>query len=192
MRAVPLKRLAAFILIAVAGCTADLLTKSWMFNSLGIPPFGRTRWIWEGVFGFQTSLNYGALFGLGQGWNPLFAGLSIFAALGILIWLFFGGALHDRLLTAALACIMAGILGNLYDRLGLPGLVHPFADGASPAGAKIYAVRDFILVMIGPWQWPNFNLADSLLVCGAALLIWHALQKKHEIPAEIASPTNSP
>jgi len=192
MRAVPLRRVGWFLLIAVAGCAADLLSKSWMFDSLGIPPHGRTRWIWEGVFGFQTSLNYGALFGLGQGWNPVFAGLSILAALGILLWLFFGGALRDRLLTVALACIMAGILGNLYDRLGLPGMLRPCADGLSPAGSKIYAVRDFLLVMIGPVQWPNFNLADSLLVCGAALLIWHAVRKKQVLPAEIASPTNSP
>jgi len=28
--------------------------------------------------------------------------------------------------------------------------------------------------MSGPWQWPDFNVADSLLVCGAALLAWHA------------------
>jgi len=36
-------------------------------------------------------------------------------------------------------------------------------------------VRDWILVMIGPYPWPNFNLADAMLVCGAALLAWHAL-----------------
>ena len=28
--------------------------------------------------------------------------------------------------------------------------------------------------MIGRWPWPTFNLADSSLVCGAALLVWHA------------------
>jgi signal peptidase II len=37
-------------------------------------------------------------------------------------------------------------------------------------------VRDWILVMIGPYPWPNFNLADAMLVCGAALLAWHALR----------------
>ena len=67
----------------------------------------------------------------------------------------------------------AGILGNLYDRLGLPGLVWP-RDHGPPAGAPVHAVRDFILVMIGPWPWPNFNLADSSLVCGAGLLFCHA------------------
>ena len=35
----------------------------------------------------------------------------------------------------------------------------------------VHAVRDFIQVMIGRWPWPTFNLADSLLVCGAGLLV---------------------
>jgi signal peptidase II len=66
-----------------------------------------------------------------------------------------------------LACIMAGVLGNLYDRLGLwwtPDFV----------GYPRYAVRDFILLQYRGWVWPNFNLADSLLVCGAGFLILHA------------------
>jgi len=38
----------------------------------------------------------------------------------------------------------------------------------------VYGVRDWALVRSGPWQWPNFNFADSLLVCGALLLVWHS------------------
>ena len=34
--------------------------------------------------------------------------------------------------------------------------------------------------MIGHWHWPTFNLADSSLVCGAALLVWHASLPKAE------------
>ena len=41
-------------------------------------------------------------------------------------------------------------------------------------GDPVYAVRDWIHVMIGTWPWPTFNIADSLLVCGAILLVWHA------------------
>jgi len=50
-------------------------------------------------------------------------------------------------------------------------------------------VRDWILVMIGHWPWPNFNLADSLLVVGAALLIWHAGfgQPRDDLPATESS-----
>ena len=77
-------------------------------------------------------------------------------------------------MTIALALVTAGILGNLYDRLGLPGFVWPRGDPGHLPGTPVHAVRDFILVMIGRWPWPTFNLADSSLVCGAGLLVWHA------------------
>ncbi|HJT34978.1 MAG TPA: signal peptidase II [Pirellulales bacterium] len=168
MKAVAANRYVVFSAIAVVGCALDLATKHWVFAALGRPG-GRTWWIWEGIFGFQTSLNEGALFGMGQGKVWLFAALSVAAALGIVYWLFVAGAARDRLLNVALGCVMAGILGNLYDRLGFWSL----PDG--PAG-RVHAVRDWILVKYQTWVWPNFNLADSFLVCGAALLVWHAFR----------------
>jgi signal peptidase II len=180
MKALSANRCLVFLLLAVTGCALDLTTKSLAFRWLGMPdPASNTKWIWQGVFGLQTSLNEGALFGLGQGMVSVFAGLSIVAAIGIFFWLFFAGGSRDWLLTIALGFIMAGIFGNLFDRLGLPGLKWN--------GLKVYAVRDFILVMIGPWHWPNFNLADSFLVCGAVLLVWHALRTKSASTLETAS-----
>ena len=129
------------------------------------------RWVFQDVAGFQTSLNQGALFGFGQGWTMLFAGLSVAATIAILYWLFVAKAARSLLLTSALALITAGILGNLYDRLGLHGLRSP--PRPSPGG-PVYAVRDWILVRIYHWDWPNFNLADSMLVVGASLLFWQA------------------
>jgi lipoprotein signal peptidase len=38
----------------------------------------------------------------------------------------------------------------------------------------VYAVRDWLNFQL--INWPIFNLADSFLVCGAALLIWHAFR----------------
>jgi signal peptidase II len=70
---------------------------------------------------------------------------------------------------------MAGVLGNLYDRLGLPGEV--WQSGAR-AGEPVFAVRDWILWQVNAqWRWPNFNLADSFLVIGAAILFLRALGK---------------
>jgi signal peptidase II len=185
MKAVPLNRYPLFFSIATLGCLLDLATKRWAFHVLGMPG-GPIRWLWPGRVGLQTSLNEGALFGLGQGWVALFAALSVVAAVGILLWLFYAGAARELLLTIALGCITAGIFGNLYDRLGLPGLTwlnHPAHD----VGEPVYAVRDWILVMIFGRPWPNFNVADILLVCGASLLIWHALFSK---PGEHPSATN--
>jgi len=173
MRAVPLNRYLVFLLITGGGLAADLATKRWMFDWL--VPVGKTHWIWANVFGFQTSLNEGALFGVGQGMVWFFSVLSIAAGLAIFWWLFVAGAARQWVLTVSLAAIMAGILGNLYDRLGLPGLKWDFANDLHRIGDPVFAVRDWILVMFGTWPWPNFNIADSLLVCGSLLLVRHAL-----------------
>ncbi len=155
-----------FVMPVVIGLTLDLGAKSFVFRLLEFPrgmQDGRILWGVNDFFGLQLSLNPGALFGLGGGKAPLFAMLSLVAAVGIVWWLFVYGAAKSRFLTCLLGVITAGILGNLYDRLGLHGIC--WSDG-SPA----YVVRDWILVMLGSYHWPNFNLADCYLVCGAILL----------------------
>ncbi|HYW81529.1 MAG TPA: signal peptidase II [Thermoguttaceae bacterium] len=174
MRAVPANRYFVFFSIAIAGCALDLATKSWAFGRLGAIA-GPPMWLWPDVFGFQTNLNEGALFGMGQRMVAMFVGLSLLAAVGIQSWLFIAGAARDWLLTVALGCVTAGIFGNLYDRLGFPGLTWPAGHPHHAAGETVYAVRDWILVMIGDWPWPTFNIADSFLVCGAIMLIGHAI-----------------
>jgi signal peptidase II len=167
-----------FAVIAATGCAVDLATKHWIFARLGMPNESDPIWLWKGIFGLETSLNEGALFGFGQGNARLFAVLSIIAAIGILYWLFWAGAATDRLLTVALGCVMAGILGNLYDRLGLPGLKwHSLDNRGHEVGEPVYAVRDWLHFKIDAigFDWPVFNVADSLLVCGAGLLVLHAI-----------------
>ncbi len=181
MRAVPTNRYAIFTLLAVVGCAVDLATKTWIFNKLGMPGARPPIWLWEGVFGFDTSLNEGALFGIGQGQVMLFASLSVVAAVGIVYWLFWAGAAEDLLLTVALGCVMAGVFGNLYDRLGMPGLKWDelslqLTRKPHMAGDLVYAVRDWLHFKIESldYTWPTFNIADSLLVVGAGMLIFHA------------------
>jgi signal peptidase II len=188
MRAVPRSRYLIFGAIAGLGCLADLTTKAWVF---GLPQLhgGRILWIWPDVLGLQTSLNEGALFGVGQGRVSLFAILSIAALIGILVWLFVAGAARDWFLTIALGLVTAGILGNLYDRLGLPGLLWE-DTGLHALGDPVYAVRDWVLVMIGHWQWPNFNIADPLLVAGATLLAWHAFSANRDQPSVAGGETH--
>jgi len=128
------------------------------------PLDGQKWWIWPPFVAFELSLNQGALFGLGQGFVWLFALLSMAAGAGILYWLFYRGEARDLWLCIALALVSGGILGNLFDRLGLHGLTRP-------DGSRIYAVRDWILLTYNGHNWPNFNIADSLLVCGAIMLM---------------------
>lgn len=167
------KRGVLYFGISSVGCLVDLLTKHFIFQWLGVSSRDNIWWLWENYFGIQTTLNRGALFGMGEGGGKVFATLSILAAIGIVLWLFVFGAAKSRWLTVALGIITAGILGNLYDRLGLwttPRVPEEFQC----------AVRDWILFRAGyeEWSWPNFNIADSLLVSGAAMLLWQAYWEK--------------
>lgn len=187
---IPLSRHAVFWMLAAVGLTVDLATKHYMFSQPDLLDH-RVRWVWEGHAGFQLSLNEGALFGMGQGMVWIFAACAIAAAAAIPIWLFAFGAARDRALTIALGCILGGILGNLYDRLGLPGL--QWSDWAPNRSGTVHAVRDFILLARryppeGQFDvWPNFNVADALLVCGAISLLLISWWRPTE-PARTTAP----
>ena len=158
-----------FFALAAMGCTLDLWTKHLVFSS---PRFfhGDEWWLWNNHIGIQKSLNEGALFGMGQGKVAIFALFSIVAAIAIPAWLFWFRAAEDFWLTTLLGVIMGGVIGNFYDRMGFHGMLW---DGFDPqrAGQTVHAVRDWILVQASDqWVWPNFNIADSLLVVGAVSL----------------------
>jgi signal peptidase II len=110
---------------------------------------------------------------MGQGSTWVFASLSMLAGCAIPLWLFYWQAARDLWLTTALGSVMGGLLGNLYDRLGLPDTLWP--GRGIEVGQPVHAVRDWILVQWSDQvRWPNFNIADSLLVVGAIALVWHA------------------
>lgn len=172
--ALPLNRYFTFLALAGAGCGLDLWTKHAVFRWRGIPRLNNQWWLIDGRFGIETSLNPGALFGMGAGFWWVFALLSVVALVGITTWLFVYRAANDRWITVALGLVSGGILGNLYDRLGLDKLPDVPAEFA-------HSVRDWILFV---WPevklqifdpWPNFNIADTLLVTGAIMLVVHAI-----------------
>jgi signal peptidase II len=125
------------------------------------------------------AVNHGALFGkelppwlvesLGgtsQLWsNRFFALISLLAAVAIIWWSSRPSASRERGLSAALGLILAGTLGNLFDRLVFGG------------------VRDFLHVFYQSFDWPVFNVADCCLVCGAFLLLAQAFLGKAPAPA---------
>lgn len=166
--ALPISRYLLYFGLAIGGGAADLISKEAVFSWRGPEDFQRVHWLIEDYVGIETNINPGALFGMGAGYSGLFAGLSIVAGLGILAWLFLFGGARDRWLTTALGMVTGGILGNLYDRLGL-------WDASQLPAEHQQGVRDWIL-----WcytlehKWPNFNIADVLLVTGAIMLGLHA------------------
>lgn len=158
------------MLIWIAGTALDLASKKWAFDGLGMPgeyaagtESDSVYWLWKDVAGIQTSLNTGALFGMGTGWVHILALLSLLFQTAVIVY-FALEARKSLWQTIVLGMISAGICGNLYDRLGWHGLTQ---EGGEP----FYAVRDWILIMIGNYHWPNFNVADSLLVCSVILLL---------------------
>ncbi len=104
-------------------------------------------------------VNRGALWGMGQGNSFAFAIVSFVASLVVIYWAYRPGSSRDLVLSCSLGSILAGTLGNLYDRIIFDG------------------VRDFM-----HWyrwiDWAVFNVADVCLVCGAGLLLLHAFLVK--------------
>lgn len=168
----PANRYVWFFSIAIAGLAIDLGSKHSVFSDLGWP--GKSDWTTQffggwSTFCFYTSINEGALWGIGQGFTGVFAALSVLAIGGVLTWLFKYRAAQSLWLTISLAFVMGGTIGNLYDRLGMHGMQNP-------AGAPVYGVRDFLLFTFGDFHWPIFNFADVFLVTGAIMLGLHSFK----------------
>jgi signal peptidase II len=161
--------------IVTVALAADLATKESAFRELGMPGMGNRHVLIPGIFVFETNLNEGALFGMGQGMGMVFAAVATVALAGIL-WMVSSSATRaNTWLLTALALISGGILGNLYDRLGFPGLA--WHAPLERVGQPVYAVRDWIHVTVpGVIDWPIFNIADSWLVIGAGMLLVTAMR----------------
>ncbi len=175
---VPTGRYVLFGVIAAGGATFDLVTKSFVFDWLGEPYASDPYPIVRNILQLQTSYNEGALWGFGR-WIPhsplVFAALSIIAAVAICYYLFVMKAAKDWRLTVALALIMAGAVGNCYDRL------------------RYHHVRDFVHFKVDAinFDCAIFNFADNMLVVGAVVLMLLALRPDPAARAERAKPRSA-
>jgi len=163
-------RWALFWGIALGGAAFDLATKTLVFSRVG-PPGSRPVTLIPNILELHTSYNRGALWGFGRSLpnsSLVFAGLSIIAAIAILYYLFVHGGASDIRLTAALGLIMAGALGNCYDRV------------------LFGHVRDFVHFHVDPigFDCAIFNFADNMLVAGAIAIMFIAVKPEHPEPSE--------
>ncbi len=121
-------------------------------------------------FSLVLTFNTGAAFSMfagADGWQRwLFAAVAVTAAI-VIGWLLRRGGSAPYCL--GLALILGGALGNLYDRL------------------TIGKVVDFLLVHYERWAWPAFNVADSAITIGAALLIADSFRARHGVHAASAA-----
>ena len=186
----PRLRYALFAVLSVSALAWDLWSKWAVFDWLGVR--GKFA-VWKGSllgipvnFELATTFNLGALWGLGQGQTWLFASLSIVAIFVIAYFLWTGQAIESWWLTVASGLLLAGTMGNLYDRLGL----HGWKD----AKGQIYGVRDFLdfVFFNGGFQWATFNFADSYLVTGAIMLVLHSFWQPQQNPTPSTGVVNGP
>jgi signal peptidase II len=147
-----------YILIALLIVILDFISKQWIFNHLDL---GGTLIITSflNIVHFQ---NTGAAFSFlseASGWQRyFFIGISLAAI--IIITRLIHQRLKQPLLCLALSFILGGAIGNLCDR-------------------SYYGfVIDFIYVHYEAYYWPAFNVADSFISIGVALILYDAFKNK--------------
>lgn len=155
------RKLTILLPILLVGLVLDQASK--LLIILKVPLGGRLPLI-PGLLNLVHVHNKGAAFGLLSGWSAGFAWLFfvvitalVLVVLGYLLW-----RLPDDQWPATLgySLILTGALGNLIDRIRLGEVV------------------DFIDVYYGHYHWPAFNVADSLVCVGAAVMIWVIIREE--------------
>jgi signal peptidase II len=133
----------------------DQASKAWMMGFLADPPriVGLTDF-----FSLVPVWNRGVSFGIlaardgSTAW--LLSGVALAVAAGLVAWL---SRVERPLLALSLGLVIGGALGNVIDR------------------GRFGAVFDFLDFHVASWHWPAFNLADSAITVGVALLLLDGL-----------------
>ena len=151
-RRVPLFGLAVLVLLLAADQLSKFVVIDFMARRAFVPLDITDH------FSLVMVWNRGVSFGmLSAGDDAVRWGLTVFAlavAAGLVVWM---SRLADRLQTFAAGLVAGGAIGNAIDRV-----VHG-------------AVADFLNFHVGNWSWPAFNVADSAITTGVAILVVHAL-----------------
>jgi signal peptidase II len=120
----------------------------------------------------NPGIAFGVLSDSPSPWTRIILIAGSVIVIGALAWLFAAGHSGGSMTAAGLALLLGGAAGNLTDRI-----VHG-------------AVTDFFEVWLGSYHWPAFNVADSAIAIGAALIILDVLSAKHHAP-EVSKPEAS-
>jgi signal peptidase II len=142
-----------YVLLVAAILVLDRWTKALILDRFDL---NASVSVIDGFFNITYVRNTGVAFGIFSSISSPIKSLvlSLFTAFAavVVITYSYRSPLENRLLQAALALILGGALGNLYDRL-----------------AYGYVV-DFLEFYIGSYHWPAFNVADSAITTGVVLL----------------------
>lgn len=142
-----------YLLAAFGIYMVDQMSKAWAVRSLRP---GQDKTVIRGFLDFAYAENPGIAFGQLQEGGSMgrwaLAALASAAAVAVLTYFFRTQRSDDRILGAC-ALLLAGITGNLTDRIRLGHVI------------------DFIHAHAGDYHWPTFNVADACICVGAGLLI---------------------
>lgn len=160
-------RMLPWLALAASVIALDQLTKYVIHQTL---TYGRVIEVLS-FFNLVLVYNPGAAFSFlsdQPGWQrDFFIGVAIVASVWVVYLLARHG--HRRLFSVALSLILGGAIGNMIDRV------------------IVGAVIDFIQLHAAGYYWPAFNVADSAISCGAALLILDSFRKPASHPVTEAS-----
>lgn len=148
-------KLGGWLALAAAIVVADFATKAWVLSAFRLGESVEVLPFFNLVLVFNAGAAFSFLADAG-GWQKWF---FVVLALGISAWIVVMLRRHaaERLQSVAFALVLGGALGNVIDRL------------------RFGAVVDFVDIHAAGWHWPAFNVADSAISIGVALLVWHAL-----------------
>ncbi|HKQ25146.1 MAG TPA: signal peptidase II [Burkholderiales bacterium] len=149
----------------------DQATKQAILHTVAL---GQTVEVLPPVFSLVLTYNPGAAFSFlawASGWQRYFF-MAIALAASVLIVYMMKKHERDRLLCFALALVLGGAVGNLIDR-AIYGAVVDFLLFRWPGGPRLFD------------PWPAFNLADSCITVGAALLIWDSFRRSRVKPVQV-------
>jgi signal peptidase II len=143
----------AYLAIAGGIFLVDQTTKAWAVRRLRL---GDDIHVIQGFLNFAYAHNTGVAFSMLDDHGDTGRwGLSIVAlvAAALVVYFFWRTPRTDDRILGSLALLLAGIAGNVTDRL------------------RLGFVIDFIDVQFGSWHYPTFNVADTAICVGAGLLI---------------------
>jgi len=158
---------AGYLLAAFGIYMIDQLTKAWAARALR---FGDDRTLIKGFLDLIYTENRGIAFGQlqegGSFGRWFFVILAALATLAVLYYFLRTPRNDDRVLGAC-AFLLAGITGNLTDRV------------------RLGYVIDFIVAHAGSYHWPTFNIADASICLGAFLLAWDLVLESRRQKASV-------
>ena len=133
-------------------------------------------------FAIRIAYNQGVTFGLASGTSLWILGLATGAVIALLSWQLWALRVGERAKSLALAMIIGGAIGNLYDRAVRPHFeldtrpgVRDFLDWYAP---DHWALAGWLEENVGTTHWYTSNVADVLIVCGVILLGWLIVTEK--------------